>query len=244
LLWSLIFNNSPKLVIIVCVSLQHMGILTWFGSVSGFIGLHTGLYNTPCYAHTLVCTVTLSMPLLGSGFQASNGWRSLPLDSLTVPVPQPQQLPTTSLLYTLYKSLEKTATQTLDSSLTYADCLFGTDANRVTVKVMLRWQVCLSWCQAPICGQWPDFSITPSLTRGRVCSLQLLLSLANSVVYVFESSRNNDHTLLSQIWHSPNLEGQVPAFITPRNRVAQLYPRALGYFYSNWCKLSLITPQH
>jgi hypothetical protein len=29
------------------------------------------------------------------------------------------------------------------------------------------------------------------------------------------------------IWDSPNLEGQVPIFISPRNRVAQLYPRAL-----------------
>jgi hypothetical protein len=27
----------------------------------------------------------------------------------------------------------------------------------------------------------------------------------------------------------PNLEGQVPAFISPRNRVAQLYQQALGY---------------
>jgi hypothetical protein len=30
------------------------------------------------------------------------------------------------------------------------------------------------------------------------------------------------------IWDSLNLEDQVPAFISPRNRVAQLYPRALG----------------
>jgi hypothetical protein len=30
------------------------------------------------------------------------------------------------------------------------------------------------------------------------------------------------------IWDSPNLEGQVPVFISPRKRVAQLYPRALG----------------
>jgi hypothetical protein len=28
---------------------------------------------------------------------------------------------------------------------------------------------------------------------------------------------------------SPNLEGQVPVFISPRKRVAQLYPRALGF---------------
>jgi hypothetical protein len=30
---------------------------------------------------------------------------------------------------------------------------------------------------------------------------------------------------------SPNLEGQVPVFISPRNRVAQIYPRALDSFF-------------
>jgi hypothetical protein len=30
------------------------------------------------------------------------------------------------------------------------------------------------------------------------------------------------------IWGSPNQEGQVPVFISPRNRVAQLYPHTLG----------------
>jgi hypothetical protein len=34
---------------------------------------------------------------------------------------------------------------------------------------------------------------------------------------------------VSQIRDSPNLEGQVPVFISHRNRVAQLYPPALGY---------------
>jgi hypothetical protein len=29
----------------------------------------------------------------------------------------------------------------------------------------------------------------------------------------------------------PNLEGQVPVFISPRNRMAQLYPRALGSIF-------------
>jgi hypothetical protein len=33
------------------------------------------------------------------------------------------------------------------------------------------------------------------------------------------------------IWDSPNLEGQVPVFISPRNRVAQLYPWALGSLF-------------
>jgi hypothetical protein len=32
-------------------------------------------------------------------------------------------------------------------------------------------------------------------------------------------------------WDSPNLEGQVPVFISPRNRVPQLYPWALGSLY-------------
>jgi hypothetical protein len=34
------------------------------------------------------------------------------------------------------------------------------------------------------------------------------------------------------VWDSLNLEGQVPVFISPRNRVAQLYPRALGSLLS------------
>jgi hypothetical protein len=36
---------------------------------------------------------------------------------------------------------------------------------------------------------------------------------------------------VSQIWDSSNLEGQVPVFMSPSNRVAQLYPRALGSLY-------------
>jgi hypothetical protein len=40
-----------------------------------------------------------------------------------------------------------------------------------------------------------------------------------------------DHNLLSQIRNSPNLEGQVPIFISPRNRVAQLYPQALDSLF-------------
>jgi hypothetical protein len=36
---------------------------------------------------------------------------------------------------------------------------------------------------------------------------------------------------LFQIRDYPNLEGQVPVFISPRNRVAQLYPQALGSLF-------------
>jgi hypothetical protein len=40
-----------------------------------------------------------------------------------------------------------------------------------------------------------------------------------------------DHILLSQIRDSPNLEGQVPVFISPGNRVALFYPQALGSLF-------------
>jgi hypothetical protein len=67
----------------------------------------------------------------------------------------------------------------------------------------------------------------PSLTSGRVCRLQLLLVLASAVIFRSESRETHDHILLSQIRDSPNLEGQGPVFISPRNRMARLYPQAL-----------------
>jgi hypothetical protein len=35
-------------------------------------------------------------------------------------------------------------------------------------------------------------------------------------------------------WNSPNPEGQVPVFISPRNKVAQLYSQALGWPVTIW----------
>jgi hypothetical protein len=55
------------------------------------------------------------------------------------------------------------------------------------------------------------YFVAPSLTRRRICTL-----------------------LYNCFWampDSPNLEGQVPVIISPRNRVAQLYPRALGSLF-------------
>jgi hypothetical protein len=73
------------------------------------------------------------------------------------------------------------------------------------------------------CGYNPY--VTSSLTRGWVCSLHSLLVLVSAAILKSESRRAHDHILLSQIRDSPNLEGQVPVFISPRNRLAQLYPR-------------------
>jgi hypothetical protein len=70
-----------------------------------------------------------------------------------------------------------------------------------------------------------------SLTRERVCRSQLLLVLDSAVILGSESRRTRDHILLSQIRDSPNLEGQVPIFMSLRKRVAQLYPQALGSLF-------------
>jgi hypothetical protein len=45
--------------------------------------------------------------------------------------------------------------------------------------------------------------VAPSLTRGRVCRLQLLLALASAVMFGSESRRTRGHILLSQIRDFP-----------------------------------------
>jgi hypothetical protein len=85
--------------------------------------------------------------------------------------------------------------------------------------------------QAPSDSRWVYFFfqlntcgyssyVTSSLTTGWVCRLQMLLALASAVILRSEFRRTNDNILLSQIRVSPNLEGQVPVFISPRNRAA------------------------
>jgi hypothetical protein len=56
---------------------------------------------------------------------------------------------------------------------------------------IIVWQLRVCWCRAP------------SLTRGRVCRLQLLLALASAVILGSESLGTRDHILLSQIRDFP-----------------------------------------
>jgi hypothetical protein len=100
--------------------------------------------------------------------------------------------------------------------------------SKVKIKVMLRPAVILrvlgtSVRQLRVC--WCE---VPSLTRGRICSLYFQLGLSRAFILGCKSRRTHDHILLSQIWDSPNLEGQVPLLTSPRNRVAQLCPPAQG----------------
>jgi hypothetical protein len=55
--------------------------------------------------------------------------------------------------------------------------------------------------------------------------------LASAVIIGSESHRTHDNILLFQIQDSTNLEGQVPIFISPRKKVAQLHPHALGSLF-------------
>jgi hypothetical protein len=70
--------------------------------------------------------------------------------------------------------------------------------------------------------------VTSCLTRGWVCRFQLLLDLVSEVILRSESRGTHDHILLSQIRDSPNLEEQVPAFLSLRKRDARIYPQVLG----------------
>jgi hypothetical protein len=67
--------------------------------------------------------------------------------------------------------------------------------------------------QLNTCRHIPN--VTSSLTRGCVCRIQLLLVLASAVNLMSESRGTHDHILLSQIWDSANLKGQIPVFIYP-----------------------------
>jgi hypothetical protein len=75
------------------------------------------------------------------------------------------------------------------------------------------------------------YFVAPSLTRGRVCNLLYNCFWA----FPEQSLLGRSPSELTAIFYclisdSPNLEGQVLVFISPRNRVVQLYPRALGLF--------------
>jgi hypothetical protein len=71
----------------------------------------------------------------------------------------------------------------------------------------------LSSNRAPIRGLRQDFYycqsvaglliLALSLTRGRICPLQLLLALTSAVILCSESRGTRDHILLSQIWDFP-----------------------------------------
>jgi hypothetical protein len=75
------------------------------------------------------------------------------------------------------------------------------------------------------------YFVAPSLTKGWVCNLLLLLGLASAIPLGSKSRGNQNHILLSQLLRLHNLEDQFPVFKSPTNRVAQLHPRSLGSLF-------------
>jgi hypothetical protein len=89
----------------------------------------------------------------------------------------------------------------------------------------------LSWCQAPIWGLRQDFYYCR--TFAGLLIWDALSDERTGLPFTIaagprQGSRTRNHILLSQIRDSHNLEGQVPVFISHRNRVPQLYSQALG----------------
>jgi hypothetical protein len=73
----------------------------------------------------------------------------------------------------------------------------------------------LSFWQFRVCWCW-----APSLTRSPVCTFPFLPSIASAAF--LRSEFQSVYCLY--FWVSSNQEGEVPLFISPSNRVAQLYP--------------------
>jgi hypothetical protein len=69
------------------------------------------------------------------------------------------------------------------------------------------------------------YFVAPSLTRGLIRNLlyNCFWALPEQSL-LGRSPAELTAIFYCLIWDSPNLEGQVPIFISPRNRVAQLYP--------------------
>jgi hypothetical protein len=103
----------------------------------------------------------------------------------------------------------------------------------------------LSWCRASIWGPKTRFlllsrscefvDVGASLTRGRVCHLQLLLVLA--VILGSESHGTHGHILLSQIRDCPNLEGKVPVFTSRQEQGDPVIPQGTGFTFRRLLRL-------
>jgi hypothetical protein len=95
-----------------------------------------------------------------------------------------------------------------------------------------------SWCLEPIWDQWPIFFlleifcrqlrvcyfVAPSLMRGLVCNLLLLLGLASSVPLGSHSLGTQDHILLSQFLRLPEPGGPGPRIYIPQEQGGPDFP--------------------
>jgi hypothetical protein len=107
--------------------------------------------------------------------------------------------------------------------------------------------VSLSWRQAPSGAQkqicvtirqlWVCWCGAPSLRRGRVCILQLLLALDIAVILGSDSCGTHDHILLSQIRHSPTW-GPGPGIDVPQDPGDPIIPHTLCSHFRRLLRLA------
>jgi hypothetical protein len=126
--------------------------------------------------------------------------------------------------------------------------------NKLKSKLLYDWQsVSMSWYRELLWDLRPDIISCRNVTvwnlRSIIWGLPLWWedgSAICSVITQWSESLRPVIIFYCLIWDSPNLEGQVPVFISPRNRVVQLYPRAVGSLYvvsydsTNTCRLVLL----
>jgi hypothetical protein len=80
----------------------------------------------------------------------------------------------------------------------------------------------------------------PSLTRGWVCNLWLLLVFTSALCLGSEYRGTRDHALLSQLWDSPHYGGADSCICYPRNSVAQFNLNLINLHVIIWHMYSYI----
>jgi hypothetical protein len=108
-----------------------------------------------------------------------------------------------------------------------------------------------SWCRVPsgshdqifitLWQLWSSFSGAPSLTRGRLCLLYMLLALASVVLLGSESFGTRGNILLSQIWNFPfrrllRLAGLWPRYPFGTDRVENTVSNGLYCYMRILCR--------
>jgi hypothetical protein len=142
---------------------------------------------------------------------------SFPLGSRTDSVPPLQQFSTDSL-----------TNQAFTGRLTWVE---------IEVTLRLTVTVSMSWYRAQS-GTCDQILLPVGTLLSEICVFFLwgALSERTDLQFAVQSLESPSCTgpviiLYCLIWDSPNLEGQVPVFISPTIRVAKLHPRALGSLY-------------